>query len=136
MLGFPAFWRWLPNACSGSLVVFWVLSLLIVLLQSYTHSVCIVAYVRLWRICFVVCFSLTPNLQVSCVVFQNPTDMPLEPCTKYLPEYPYSLVSPFILSKDMVCPPICRAQSPAAFLAALWAFAKVICSIFFSIWAI
>ena len=31
---------------------------------------------------------------------------------------------------------ICRAQSPASFLAALWAFAKVICSIFFSIWAI
>ena len=71
--------------------------------QSDTISLWIVAYLHLLRICFVACFSLPPNLQVSCGIFQNPTDMPLEPCTKYLPEYPYSLVSPFILSKDMVC---------------------------------
>ena len=103
MLRFPAIWRWLPNACSGSLVVFWVLSCLIVLLQSYILSLWIVGYVRLWRICFFVCFSLPHSLQVSCGIFQNPTDMPLEPCIKSVPEYPYSLVSPFILSKDMVC---------------------------------
>ena len=71
--------------------------------QSDTISLWIVAYLHLLRICFVACFSLPPNLQVSCVIFQNPTDRPLEPCIKSVPEYPYSLVSPFILSKDMVC---------------------------------
>ena len=46
------------------------------------------------------------------------------------------LVPPIYSFKRYVLSPLCRAQSPAAFLAALWAFRKVMCSIFFSIWAI